>query len=71
MQVNFPPRTSGPMQALKAVSVIVATTPKGGIGKDGGLVWRLPEDMAYFKKVTTAGDKDFKDASIDNKATIS
>jgi dihydrofolate reductase/thymidylate synthase len=57
MQVNFPPRTSGPMQARKAVSVIVATTPKGGIGKDGGLVWRLPEDMAYFKKVTTAGDK--------------
>eukprot|EP00933_Yihiella_yeosuensis_P055520 TRINITY_DN5433_c1_g1_i1.p1 TRINITY_DN5433_c1_g1~~TRINITY_DN5433_c1_g1_i1.p1 ORF type:complete len:500 (-),score=109.72 TRINITY_DN5433_c1_g1_i1:392-1891(-) len=36
------------------VSVIVATTPKNGIGKDGALPWRLPEDMQYFKKVTMA-----------------
>jgi len=36
------------------VSLIVATTPKGGIGKDGTLPWKLPEDMAYFKRITTA-----------------
>jgi len=35
-------------------SVIVATTPKGGIGKDGALPWRLPEDLRHFKRVTTA-----------------
>jgi len=37
------------------ISVIVASTPKGGIGHNGALPWRLPADMAHFKKVTTAG----------------
>lgn len=35
------------------LSCIVAATPKLGIGKDGGLPWRLKGDMAYFKRVTT------------------
>jgi dihydrofolate reductase/thymidylate synthase len=35
------------------LSIIVATTPKGGIGKDGELAWRLPEDLAHFKRVTS------------------
>jgi len=39
---------------MKAVSVIVATTPKGGIGKDGTLPWRIPADMQHFKRVTLA-----------------
>jgi dihydrofolate reductase/thymidylate synthase len=37
-----------------SISVIVATTQKGGIGQDGNLPWKLPEDMAHFKKVTLA-----------------
>jgi len=38
----------------RAFSVIVATTPKGGIGVEGKLPWKLPEDMAHFKRVTLA-----------------
>jgi len=40
---------------VKRLSLIVATTPKHGIGMEGQLPWRLPEDLKYFKKVTTAG----------------
>jgi dihydrofolate reductase len=34
------------------ISVIVAHTNNFVIGKDGGMPWHLPADLAYFKKVT-------------------
>ena len=34
------------------LGVIYARARNGVIGKDGGLPWRLPEDMAHFKQVT-------------------
>lgn len=53
-----------------AVSVIVATTPKGGIGKDGELPWRIPEDMAHFKRMTTTTtSKDKSNAVIMGRKT--
>jgi len=39
---------------VQPFSVIVAATQKWGIGIEGRLPWRLPEDMVHFKKVTTA-----------------
>ena len=42
-----------PQLALRPVSVIVAATPSGGIGKDNALPWTLPADLAYFRAVTT------------------
>lgn len=33
-------------------SLIVAVASNGVIGKDGGLPWRLPADLAHFKAVT-------------------
>lgn len=35
------------------LSLVVAIALNGAIGKDGDLLWHLPADMAYFKKITT------------------
>jgi dihydrofolate reductase len=34
------------------VSLIVAMDEAGLIGRDGGLPWRLPSDLAHFKRTT-------------------
>lgn len=34
------------------LSLVVAVARNGAIGIDGGLPWRLPGDLAFFKKVT-------------------
>ncbi len=35
------------------ISIIVATDERGAIGKDNQLLWHLPNDMKYFRKLTT------------------
>lgn len=37
-------------------SIIVAMDEKRGIGKNGDLPWRLPEDLKHFKNITIATD---------------
>ncbi|MBX4197329.1 dihydrofolate reductase [Candidatus Saccharibacteria bacterium] len=34
------------------VSIVVAASQKGVIGKQGGLPWHLPDEMARFKQIT-------------------
>ena len=34
--------------------MVVASTPGGGIGREGKLPWHLPGDMAFFKALTTS-----------------
>lgn len=34
------------------VALVWAQNPAGVIGVDGGLPWRVPEDMAHFKRLT-------------------
>lgn len=35
------------------VSLVAAVAENGVIGRDGGLPWRLPRDMRFFKQLTT------------------
>ena len=37
---------------MTRVSIIVAIDDRGGIGRDGQLPWRLPEDLQRFKRIT-------------------
>ncbi|KAF9651867.1 dihydrofolate reductase [Thelephora ganbajun] len=39
---------------MPRLTLIVAATSTNGIGKSGQLPWRLPKEMAYFAKVTSA-----------------
>ena len=34
------------------MDIIVCIDKNNGIGKDGGLLFRIPEDMAYFRRMT-------------------
>ena len=51
--VSMPHESSAAPPSLKPLSLIVACTSEGGIGNGGQLPWRIPGDMAYFKRVTT------------------
>lgn len=35
------------------ISIVVAVADNGVIGRDGGLPWRLPDDLKHFKQLTT------------------
>lgn len=49
----------------RKMTCIVAATDKGlGIGKDGGLPWRLKKEMAYFAKVTQAAAEERQNVVI-------
>ena len=37
---------------MTQISLIVALASNGVIGLDGGLPWRLPDDLRYFRQVT-------------------
>ncbi len=38
---------------MSTLTIIVATDQQGGIGTKNTLPWKLPEDLAHFKRITT------------------
>ena len=45
---------SAPTEAPARLHLIYARAANGVIGRDGALPWHLPEDLKYFKTVTTS-----------------
>jgi dihydrofolate reductase len=54
----------------RGFSIVVAADASRGIGKGGGLPWRLPGEMAYFKRVTTTAAEGTRNAVIMGRKTF-
>ena len=48
----MPSRHQGVGRGVKRLHLIFARSANGVIGKDGGLPWHLPEDLAHLKRTT-------------------
>ncbi len=57
LDVEFKPMinssTKKPLYQSGRITIIVAMDSTGGIGKNGKLPWNCPEDLRWFKKITT------------------
>lgn len=40
---------------MKNLAIIACISEDGGLGKDGDLLWHIPEDMQFFKQTTMGG----------------
>jgi dihydrofolate reductase/thymidylate synthase len=55
---------------MRNFDIVVAADAKLGIGKNGTLPWKLPGDMAYFKRVTSeTSAPDMRNAVIMGRKT--
>ena len=52
LQGTPPADFSDTLAALTGLGVVWAQTSTGVIGRDGGMPWRLPEDMRHFTRLT-------------------
>ena len=54
---------------MTRLTLIVAATLQNGIGQSGRLPWRLPQEMAYFARVTTTAPEGNVNAVIMGRNT--
>lgn len=50
-------------------SLVVACDETGGIGRQGMLPWRIPEDLSYFRKLTRTAPEGQRNAIIMGRKT--
>jgi len=50
-------------------AIVVAVDEERGIGKSGGLPWRIPADMAFFRALTQGSEAGAANAVIMGRAT--
>jgi dihydrofolate reductase len=51
-------------------AIVVACDEARGIGRDGGLPWKLPGEMAYFKRVTSEAAPEKQNAVVMGRTTF-
>lgn len=61
--------TSNLLSTMTSLTLIVAATLANGIGQGSRLPWRLPQEMAYFARVTTAAPEGSANAVIMGRNT--
>lgn len=54
---------------MTRLTLIVAATVSGGIGHSSKLPWRLPQEMAYFARVTSNAPEGTKNAVLMGRKT--
>lgn len=54
---------------MKTFYVIAAVDRAGGMGKDGGLPWKIPAELKYFKAITTTALRGKRNAVIMGRKT--
>ncbi|KAL0951223.1 hypothetical protein HGRIS_007944 [Hohenbuehelia grisea] len=54
---------------MSRLTLIVAATKANGIGKNGGLPWRISKDMSYFAQATTNAPAEKQNAVIMGRTT--
>lgn len=54
---------------MTSLTLIVAAARNNGIGRNGGLPWRLPEELKYFGRVTTQAPEGHHNAIVMGRNT--
>ena len=58
------------MRTSKSFALVVAADEAGGIGKGGALPWRLANELAYFKQLTSEAPTGLQNALIMGRKTF-
>ncbi len=54
---------------MRTFAIVVACDGSRGIGKAGGLPWKLPGEMAYFKRITSEASSGKQNAVVMGRTT--